>query len=213
MSIIYSLIARNNRIILTEYTEYHGNFQQISRLLLPKLENESNNKLTIEYNNYEFHYYKDIDNDINFLCLTEKKTVDYTYIFGYLSDCKCYFYDRYNINKIKKACSYQVLEFEETLKDLSKYYDLKPSLTKTGSDISSLNISRNVEIKNSNDYFSNNEKIEICAIKSNVIKKNYQESKLAQRIKIQENYIKIKYLLVVIIGVIIILFLLTKLFN
>ena len=209
MSIIYSLIARNNRIILSEFTEYHGNFQQISRLLLPKLEKE-NNKLTIEYSNYEFHYYKDPETDVNILCLTEKNTFEYTYAFGFISDCKKYFYDNYYISKIKRASSYQMYEFEETLKDLTKYYNSKPNITKLGNELSSLNLARNVEIKKADEFF-NNEKYELSVTKSNI--KNYQNHNISDKIKTQENLVKIKYLLVIVIGVIIILFLLTKLLN
>ena len=37
MSIFYSLIAKNYDLILSEYTDYTGNFQQITRILLYKL--------------------------------------------------------------------------------------------------------------------------------------------------------------------------------
>ena len=45
--IIYSLIARSSKIILCDYTEYSGNFQQISLLLLDKV--KKNNKCEIIY--------------------------------------------------------------------------------------------------------------------------------------------------------------------
>ena len=35
--IIYVLVARGNKIILTDYTIYNGNFQQISVNLLDKI--------------------------------------------------------------------------------------------------------------------------------------------------------------------------------
>ena len=36
MEIIYILIARDSKLILCDYTDYSGNFQQISLLLLEK---------------------------------------------------------------------------------------------------------------------------------------------------------------------------------
>jgi hypothetical protein len=45
--IIYSLIARSSKIILCDYTDYSGNFQQISLLLLGKV--KKNNKCEIIY--------------------------------------------------------------------------------------------------------------------------------------------------------------------
>ncbi len=47
MSLIYTLIARPNKIILTDYTEFSGNFQQISLVILNKL--RKNKKCSIEY--------------------------------------------------------------------------------------------------------------------------------------------------------------------
>ena len=47
MSFIYSLIANDRKIILADNTEYNGNFSQIVRLLLDKIEKEG--KVTIDY--------------------------------------------------------------------------------------------------------------------------------------------------------------------
>jgi hypothetical protein len=48
MSIVYTLIARGSKIVLTDYTDWSGNFQQISMVLLGKI--KKNTKCTIEYN-------------------------------------------------------------------------------------------------------------------------------------------------------------------
>ena len=47
MSFIYSLIANDRKIILADNTEYNGNFSQIVRLLLDKIEKEG--KVTMDY--------------------------------------------------------------------------------------------------------------------------------------------------------------------
>jgi hypothetical protein len=47
MSIIYALIARASDVVLCEHTEYAGNFQQISRILLRKIKKGA--KYSIEY--------------------------------------------------------------------------------------------------------------------------------------------------------------------
>jgi hypothetical protein len=47
MSIIYALIARSSEVVLCEHTEYAGNFQQISRILLRKI--KKGTKYSIEY--------------------------------------------------------------------------------------------------------------------------------------------------------------------
>jgi hypothetical protein len=45
--IIYSLIAKGTDKVLCEYTDYHGNFEQVSRNLLKKV--ESNYRATFAY--------------------------------------------------------------------------------------------------------------------------------------------------------------------
>ena len=47
MSIIFSLISRNSDVVLCEHTDFAGNFQQISRMLLRKI--KKNSKFSIEY--------------------------------------------------------------------------------------------------------------------------------------------------------------------
>ncbi len=48
MSIVYTLIARASKIVLTDYTDWSGNFQQISMVILGKI--KKNTKCIIEYN-------------------------------------------------------------------------------------------------------------------------------------------------------------------
>ena len=47
MSIIYALVSRGPDVVLCEHTEYAGNFQQISRMLLRKI--KKNIRFSIEY--------------------------------------------------------------------------------------------------------------------------------------------------------------------
>lgn len=52
MSIIYALVAKSNDVVLAEHTDYAGNFQQISRVLMRKI--KRNSKMVIEYDKYIF---------------------------------------------------------------------------------------------------------------------------------------------------------------
>jgi hypothetical protein len=47
MSIIYAFIAKKTDVVLCEHTEFTGNFQSISRVILRKL--KKNSKYSIEY--------------------------------------------------------------------------------------------------------------------------------------------------------------------
>ena len=46
--IIYTIIARASKIVLCDFTDYSGNFQQISLVLLNKI--KKNSKCEVEYN-------------------------------------------------------------------------------------------------------------------------------------------------------------------
>jgi hypothetical protein len=48
VKIIYTMIARSSKIVLCDFTEYSGNFQQISLVLLSKI--KKNSKCEVEYN-------------------------------------------------------------------------------------------------------------------------------------------------------------------
>lgn len=48
VKLIYTLIARASKLILCDFTEYSGNFQQVSLVVLSKI--KKNSKCEIEYN-------------------------------------------------------------------------------------------------------------------------------------------------------------------
>ena len=57
MSLIYTIICRDHDKVLCEYTDYHGNFEQITRNLIKKTKTYA--KATIVYDDYYlFHFVK-----------------------------------------------------------------------------------------------------------------------------------------------------------
>jgi hypothetical protein len=96
MSFIYSLISKNKDTILCEYTEFKGNFQQISRVILQK-GIKINSKCIINYDKYNIHYIN--ENSITFLLLDEE--VNDNNAFSFLTDLK---------NEILKYYSYDDLK-------------------------------------------------------------------------------------------------------
>ena len=68
MSIYYVLVSKRNDMILADYTEYSGNFQQITIDLMKHI--EENSKKTFELSDYLFHYIN--DEGITVLCMTSK---------------------------------------------------------------------------------------------------------------------------------------------
>lgn len=69
MSIIYGLVARD-KTVLAEYTEFCGNFSNISRLLLEIIPHHSSRKSYI-YDDFVFHHL--VKNGITFMTMTDKE--------------------------------------------------------------------------------------------------------------------------------------------
>jgi len=192
MSILYALIAKNFDLILTEYTEYTGNFQQISRILLYKIKinynknNIENSKglYSIKYdNNYEFNYL--ITDNLLFLCMAftdndikynntpikysinDNNNINQNLIWAFLFDVKKFFYTEYTSLEIDKFKSYELQEFEKTLNLLMNYYNAKPNFTKSGLPIDNImNENENINIDNINKYFDADETMNIIVVQN-----------------------------------------------
>ena len=192
MSILYALIAKNFDLILTEYTEYTGNFQQISRILLYKIKinynknNIENSKglYSIKYdNNYEFNYL--ITDNLLFLCMAftdndikynnapikysinDNNNINQNLIWAFLFDVKKFFYTEYTSLEIDKFKSYELQEFEKTLNLLMNYYNAKPNFTKSGLPIDNImNENENINIDNINKYFDTDETMNIIVVQN-----------------------------------------------
>lgn len=79
MSLLYSLIARDQNGVLSEYSEYTGNFLQISRIFLQKYIFQNENRGAIIYNKYKIHYIN--NNKITFFCLSEEYADERAFAF------------------------------------------------------------------------------------------------------------------------------------
>ena len=113
MSIIYSLVSRSYDVVLSEHTEFAGNFQQISRLLMRKM--LKNGKSSISYDKYKFHYI--YENNLAYLCMSDNNLREEV-AFSFLIDVKRKFLSMYTDNQILEFHAYQLTEFNEILQNL-----------------------------------------------------------------------------------------------
>lgn len=190
MSIFYALISKNYEIILSEYTEYTGNFQQITRILLYKIKanhcnNENNQGIyRIQYdNNYLFNYI--IKDNLIFLCMSfnnignnyNNVSINYSIndnnnfnqklICAFLLDVKNFFYTEYTPLEIDKFKSYEIQEFDKTINSLMNYYNAKPNFTKSGLPIEHIiNQKENINIDNINKYFDPDEVMNVIVVQN-----------------------------------------------
>jgi len=185
MSILYALIARASDVVLCEHTEYAGNFQQISRVLLRKI--KKNSKFSIEYDKFKFNYIN--ENDISYLCMTEGAPDQLA--FAYLSDIRKKFIQTYDYDKIAGFYAYQLNEFSDVLKQLMTYYNSNPSFTKAGEIIKDLQDAKNVMVENIEKLLDRDERLNIIAMKSNNLNQhskniNYMSAKIKKQEKMKQ---------------------------
>lgn len=192
MSIFYSLIAKNYDLILTECTDYTGNFQQITRLLLYKIKinlskynnnnnnNNNHNMFRIQYDNYIYNYL--IKDNLLFLCMTFNDHINYNnspinnysindnnqnIIYAFLFDVKKFFATEYTQQEIEKIKSYELQDFEKTLNVLMNYYNSKPKFTKSGLPINNLMPEdEQIIVDNINKYFDSDEILNITVVQN-----------------------------------------------
>ena len=198
MSILYALIAKNLDIVLCEYSEYNGNFQQITRMLLRKV--QPNRRFTIEYDNYKYHYIN--QDNITYLCMTSNFPEDIA--FGFLIDVQKQFIETYDYDKILSATSYLLENFQDKLKKLIDYYNTCPQKTQTGQIIKNIIDAKSTAIENIEKLISREQKMNIIVAKSDTLNNQSRNiNNIAQKIKTQQKLKKMKNMRLVIGGIII----------
>ena len=124
MSFIYSLIANSKKLVLAEQTEVNGNFSQICRLILSKINAEG--KYKIDYNQYKIQYI--YQNNIIILLLSEN--IDDKIAFAFLEDVKFEIFENFSIEELSNTNGLHLNKGKEILKQMMIYYSNNPSKTK-----------------------------------------------------------------------------------
>ena len=174
--IIYVFVARGNKIILSDYTIYNGNFQQISVSLLDKI--KKNKKGKIIYDNDYIFYYNNV-NDITYMCLINKgrSSVSNEVIFTLLNDIKIKFTDKYTLKEIVQAYAFQLSEFNKLIKPIVNFYTDNPSFIKIGILVDENGHKIEIEEELADNFYVNDNKIPLIASKQSE-KSNYDIDKM-----------------------------------
>lgn len=122
-----SLIAKSSDCVLAEHTDYNGNFQQISRFILPKIQNDT--KGIIKSGIRKFVYFN--EDGVTFMCLTEEISNEVSYAFLY--DLKKSLFGKYNMEEVETMNAFGLKSMESEMTDLMEYFAIQPSMTKSGS--------------------------------------------------------------------------------
>ena len=231
MPIFYSLIAKNYDLILSEYTDYTGNFQQITRILLYKLkligQNKADNLFCIPYDNYQFNYI--ITDDLLYLCMSYKDNMNISQknylnenilIYAFLFDLRKFFLTQYNFEDIQKSHSYEYQDFDNSIHLLLEYYNERPSFTKSGLPVYNfINEDKNVIIENLNKYFNSDETLNMTVFQNEayniqtVAKQNMVLLDYNKRIEKIEQIKTVIKILSIIIGFMLVLYLFVHFFG
>ena len=174
MSIYYGLIAKSPDIVLSEYSDYHGNFMQIIRVLLRKIPKKEC-LLEISYDNYIFSLIS--DNYLTYLCLSENLPSNLIYFF--LSDLKFKFYKKYKINEIKDMNVYELISFNSEICNVINHYINSPRFTLSGEEITE-NIRIKIIKNDVNEFISKSNKIKLIILKNDENNINLDNSNLLQ---------------------------------
>jgi hypothetical protein len=232
MPIFYSLIAKNYDLILSEYTDYAGNFQQITRMLLYKIkkigQNQVNNNIfCIPYDNYQYNYI--ITDDLLYLCMSYKDNMNISQknylnenilIYAFLLDLRKFFLTQYNFEDIQKSHSYEYQDFDNSIHLLLEYYNERPSFTKSGLPVYNfINEDKNVIIENLNKYFNSDETLNMTVFQNEayniqtVAKQNMVLLDYNKRIEKIEQIKTVIKILSIIIGFMLVLYLFVHFFG
>jgi len=180
MSIIYTIIAKDNEKILCDYTQYKGTFEQYTQNLIKKTNNIP--KATITFNDYFFHYIS--NNNLIYMCMAEKNYPIDT-AFEFLEVIKENFENTYTKNQIIQAYAYSFNnEFKHIIQSKMNYYN-EHTLTKNENQLNLLKeglLNTKVELLNSQNFLDERkEKMELIVFKAENMKKDsgiyYKKSK------------------------------------
>ena len=99
-------------MILVDYTEYSGNFQQITIDLMKRIEPET--KKTFELSDYLFHYIN--EDGLTVLCMTSKE-IQKKLAFSFLADVRKSLFQAYNAHELQNAKAFGLKTFTAQLKE------------------------------------------------------------------------------------------------
>ncbi|EGR31557.1 vesicle-associated membrane, putative [Ichthyophthirius multifiliis] len=196
MSIVYAIISRGDDTTLVDFAFLTGNFEIITKSLLPKL--QKNEKVTFQYNkDYMFHYINEIN--YTYLCITQTDFPQ-RIAFAFLNEIKGLFKNQFQQEERENALQYSFKNtFEETIKQKmvfffyfyyfyfiiqnKKFYNSNPddNLTKIKNNLNEIKVVMNDNI---DKVLEKEKKIEMA------VKKTVNMSQTASNIKKQANNVR-----------------------
>eukprot|EP01118_Nematostelium_gracile_P007497 TRINITY_DN2448_c0_g1_i1.p1 TRINITY_DN2448_c0_g1~~TRINITY_DN2448_c0_g1_i1.p1 ORF type:complete len:227 (+),score=56.28 TRINITY_DN2448_c0_g1_i1:69-749(+) len=180
MPIIYSVVARGT-VILAEYSNAKGNFDEVSRRILEKVPSTRNSSMSYVFERHIFHY--TVDDGLTYLCMADEE-FGRRVPFSYLEDLKNRFKSTYG-QRGKTALAFGMNEdFSRVMKHLMDYYSNNPSADKITKIKGEVDEVKNVMVHNIEKVLERGERIELLVDKTESMSQNaFQFKKSSTQLK------------------------------
>lgn len=205
MPIVYALVARQ-RHVLAEFTYSTGNFLTVTRVLLSKMEQEQDGKMSYVYDQHVFHYI--IDKSIIFLCMADEATPR-RLIFSFLEDIIKVWRQMYDISVEGSAIAFSLNDkFAPVLREKMEFYNHDPSADNISRVKTQIDTVKEVMIENIDRILERGEKIELLVDKTEKLnQESFKFVRQTRKLKNKMRYRNImRYVIVSIIVSILALF-------
>jgi vesicle-associated membrane protein 7 len=162
MPVFYALAARG-KTVLAEFTARSGNFPTVTRVLLGKINEGTDAKMSYIYDEYVFHYL--VEAGITYLCLADEKQKR-RIPFLFLEDVKERFTGMYR-DRAKTAIAFAMnAEFARVLEDRMAYFNDNPNADSFGKVRGQIAEVKDVMVENIEKVLARGEKIELLVDKT-----------------------------------------------
>jgi len=207
MPIIYSIVARGN-VILAEYANAKGNFDQVVRRILEKIATTAEMKMCYVYERHLFHYLK--DDHLIYLCMADED-FGRRIPFAYLEDLKGRFRVSYG-DRGKTALAFAMNEdFSRVMKNLMEYYS-NPNSDKINKLKGEVDEVKSVMVQNIEKVLERSERIELLVSKTENLNENaFKFKKQSTALKRSMWWKNVKLIIVIIVVLLLVIYIIVAL--
>mmetsp|Transcript_42458 Transcript_42458/g.85432 ORF Transcript_42458/g.85432 Transcript_42458/m.85432 type:complete len:220 (-) Transcript_42458:69-728(-) len=165
MSIVYSLISRGVTVFC-EYTGQTGNFVQISRDILEKVEASNDSDPTFNSYTYDDHVFHMIIHHGVYYVAMATKDLERRIAYAFLEDIKAKFDEKYS-DVVNTAVAYEMNKtFGKVLVERMEFYNSNPEADKVRKVRGEVDEVRQVMVENIERILDRGDKIELLVDKS-----------------------------------------------
>ena len=95
MPLLYAVVARQN-VVLARFSLTVGNFAEVTELILSRIDETKNKKMSYSSDSYMFHYICNENYGLRFLCISDEVFRRYEWIFKNILDEHFFVFNKKN---------------------------------------------------------------------------------------------------------------------